>query len=349
VLRRVIAQEREPLWVFVAAHGEPGDRRRDNVVRLWGGGAISVAELTSELDRSARPLRLIMASCFSGGFADIAFRDANEKNGPTDADRCGLFAATWDREAAGCDPNPDRRAQESYAVHFFNALRGADRHGSPLPLAALDLDGDGRVSLLEAHTRVRVASRSLSVPTTTSERWLRHVAPSSGRGVPLDLPEEHAVVDALGKALSLADADAARRRLEQLDTALQRADDTVAKREQALDQAWTQLRMDLLLRWPTLDDPYHPDYRATIERDETAILTVLETGEAARRYLDAVDSSNQAHAGTDELEVQSALVERLVRAYDNIELAARLHARGGPAFERYQRLLACERSGIPKR
>src|SRR4029453_14151341 len=94
---------------------------------------------------------------------------ANPPGGAAPGNRCGFFASTWDRPANGCDPDPERGRQEGYSLHFLEAPRGQDRAGAPV--AGLDLDGDGKVSLLEAHTRARIASRSLDVPPPTSERW----------------------------------------------------------------------------------------------------------------------------------------------------------------------------------
>jgi hypothetical protein len=47
-----------------------------------------------------------------------------------------------------------------------------------------------------------------------------------------------------------------------------------------------------------------------------------------------------------ELRRESAWVERLTRALDNRTLAGRLHAAGGPPWETYERLLACERATL---
>ena len=341
----------EPLFVYVAAHGEPGGQPRDNHVVLWGGTSLSAAALADELDavEGARPLRLVMTSCFSGGFAELVFVGGDESAGPSPQDRCGLFASTWDTEASGCDPNPDRRAQEAYGLHFLHALDGRDRSGKPLPRAVLDLDGDGAVSLLEAHTRARIASRALGVPTTTSERWLRFATatspPAAAVAGPLDdLPEERAVVAALGAELGLPTAEVARLRLESAGSTLDRADEHLAGLEAISDEAAANLRIALLERWPVLDDPYHPDYRATLQRHRAAILSFVDESVEARAYLDASDAELDVRLGVDQLELRGTRVERLVRAHETLELAAELARRGGPALERYGRLLRCERS-----
>ena len=105
----------------------------------------------------------------------VAFETADESRGPSHTPRCGLFAGTWDRETSGCDANPDRRAQESYGLHFLHALAGKDRSGNALEPKRIDFDHDGKIGLLEAHARARIAAMSLDVPTTTSERFLRSV------------------------------------------------------------------------------------------------------------------------------------------------------------------------------
>ena len=71
---------------------------------------------TSELDElpGHRPLRMVITSCYSGGFAELAFDGASEDRGAATTDRCGFFATTWDRAASGCDPNPDRGAQAAW-------------------------------------------------------------------------------------------------------------------------------------------------------------------------------------------------------------------------------------------
>ena len=68
--------------------------------------------------------------------------------------RCGLFAGTWDRQTSGCDANPDRKAQESYGLHFIHALSRTERTGAPLADALIDFDHDGVVGLAYAMRQV---------------------------------------------------------------------------------------------------------------------------------------------------------------------------------------------------
>jgi hypothetical protein len=350
-LRAALAQGDDPLLVYMALHGEQGETARDNEVDLWGGSTLSVADLATLLDRAPplRQVRLVVASCFSGGFANLAFAAADSERGPAPTPRCGLFASEWNRESSGCDPNPDRRAQEGFSVYFLHALRGEDRAGKPLPVAEIDYDGDGRVSLLEAETRVRIASRSIDVPNTTSERWLRQVAPAAGPSREVSLPEDDAVIRALGEQLGLRGAAAVRKRAEKIDAKLNAIDDELSDQESREAERYGALRAALLGRWPVLDDPWHPDFPATLSEHRAAIRDFLRASPQARAYREADEKLDRLWQRHDQVSSASALVRRLQRAHENRILAGRLRAAGGPNWSYYQRLLTCERSVIGNR
>jgi hypothetical protein len=346
-LERALAGGDDPLLVYVAGHGEIGQTAKDNRVSLWAGSSITAMELARAVDRGARPVRFVVTTCFSGGFAELAFTGADETAAAPDVARCGLFASTWDLEASGCDPNPDRGAQEGYALHFLGALQGRDRDGGELPIATLDLDGDGAVGLLDAHTRVRIASKGVEVPTTTSERWLRARAPTSGAQVEIDVPEEDAVIAALGRQLGL-DEDAAAPKLAALEASIEQAQLEVDRTRAAEDEAYRAAAAELLARWPILDDPWHPDFANTFRGQRDAIGGVLDRSEHWAAYVAAREAAGVAAAKHADLAAEAAPVERLVRAIETKALAERLAAVRGPAFETWERLRTCERWTPPR-
>lgn len=339
-----------PLTVYVAGHGLGGEQPNESRVLTWGPGDLWVEDVASVLDElpGHRPLRLVVTTCYSGGWAELAFAAADPEQGAATTDRCGLFATSWDRTASGCDPNPDRGAQEGYGIHFLQALRGLDRHGEPLAPERLDLDSDGAVSLLEAHTRARIESRSLDVPVTTSSRFLRAVtdpdAATPERAPTPSLPEEDAVIEALTRRLGLARPEQAFAHLERetaelegLATRLDELDQEVARAEEILIAA-------LLHRWPMLDDPWHPRFASTFASERDAIAAFLaESGEAARRR-ELTEERDRLAEEHDRRLVASAPLERLVDALETVELATQLYATGGRHWLRYQALLTCERS-----
>ncbi|MCC7539817.1 MAG: hypothetical protein IT379_26580 [Deltaproteobacteria bacterium] len=337
---------RGPLLVYAALHGDSGDAPRDGVLSLWGGFTWSAAELAERLDAAAsrRRVRLLIAACYSGGFAEVVFRGANEEAGAANGDRCGLFAAPWDQESSGCDPDPDRRRQQSYSLHVLMALGGRGRDGQPLPRETIDLDGDGAISLLEAHTRARIASRSIDVPTTTSERWLRSAAPEHGPSIATALPEEDAVVRSLGETLALRTEDAARARLARLEDEQRVLDERIEALSSDADERAADLRVALLSRWPVLDDPWHRDFAPLMAAHEEAIRRAMDEWPEAAAWTSAQAALDAAAERADTLTVDLSIVRRLVRAHETRTLAARLHAVGGEAWQTYERILRCERS-----
>lgn len=337
------ASSKQPLLVYIATHGLQGHEPRDNFVELWGGESLNVAQLDELTANAKRPVRFVIASCYSGGFAELAFAHAEAERGATTLARCGLFAGTWDRQTSGCDPNPDRRAQEGYSLHLLHALRGEDRSGKPLPRNQLDLDGDGKIGLLEAHTRARIASHSIDVPTTTSERYLREVIKTPAAPQWKLLPEDAAVVKQLGAKLGLGDAAAVERRYQELSSKLDALQPELDAADEELEHTRSQLGAELLARWPVLSDAYHDEFASTLQREAAAITGVLRDSRFAQRYHEARTSADAVSARANALDAQEAVVLRLVRAYETAGLASALAARGGDAFARYQALLTCER------
>jgi len=331
--------EETPLVVYLAGHGSPGATPGDTGIELWEQSRLRAADLAATLDAGARATRVVVTSCFSGGFAELAFVGGDATK-PAARGRCGLFAATAEREASGCDPNPDRAAQQGYGLHFLSALRGLDRDGAP---AKIDLDGDGKVSLLEAHTRVRVASAGIDVPTATSERWLRVKAAvfnRRGRSVAVALPEEEAVIAALA---GLGDEIAARTALVQVDGEMAEISRRVEEAGAAEDAAYRRVAGELLARWPVLDDPWHPDFAATLTSGRAAISEHLAASAAYAAYVQARADGEAAQTDLGAALGRSARLERLVRAYETRRLAGQLKARGGADWRTYEELLACER------
>ena len=336
-----------PTIIMFIGHGDRGESPNQNSIRLWGGRLFSVVELATLLDTAPPDRRTIVVSttCFSGGMAELVYRGADGAQGASPLDRCGLFASPWDLVATGCDPDPDRRAQEGYGLHFLAALKGQDRDGKVLPMETLDLDKDGRISLLEAHTRVRIASRSGDVPTATSERWLRHVGLVGGPQAEVAMPEEDAVINAMARQLGLVGkVETARDLFGAAEQTLSRTNAAVTAGREREDEEAARIAAALLARWPVLDDPWHPDHAATLTAHHGAITTFLRQSAKYERFQKALEATVRLTGLLSKQELAVAPLERLIRALDNKALAGRLAARGGPEWDRFQSLLACERT-----
>jgi hypothetical protein len=346
-LRAALESGNEPLLVVAASHGERGSVARQNSLALWGGWPVDVEDVAAVLDgfEQARPTRWVITACYGGGFAELAFVGANPHEGPRAPQHCGLFAAPWDDESSGCDPNPDRRKQESFTIHFLAALRGEGRDGADR-LAEIDLDRDARVGLAEAHAWARIHSRSFDVPTSTSERYLREYARSyegeRGSVAEGDL-EELSVVRALSAELELDDEPAARDKLRELERILADASALRDDAQQTADDSFYALRVALLERWPLLDHSWDPRAQALVAREGTRILQLLTSSDLARGNELAARELDEASVQHDGVRIARARVLRLVRAYENLRLASNLRRRGGPRYAHYEALRRCER------
>jgi len=345
-LAGALSQDAPPLFVYATCHGERGPVSRENSMSLWGGEGLSVTDLAGlfERDDKVRPARFVITSCYGGGFADAIYRHADPAQTLSSADVCGLFAAPWDDEASGCDPNPDRRDQESYAIHFWHALRGQDRQGRDRKVE-MDIDSDGAINLLEAHTFARIHAASFDNPTNTSEHFLRQSASSPGKVVldPLAAPEEVSVIRALGAQLELDDEDSARSRLAEIERAMSDVGALVEDAQLAEDQAYQALRISLVERWPLLEHPWEERTQRMLRREGKQILRMLDDSEPAQQHAASQRELEQVTLQHDLARVERSRVLRLVRAFETLRLASALKRRGGEAWSRYERLRACER------
>lgn len=164
---------RLPELIYFAGHGERRARIDQSFFTLSGGERMTVAELAALFDQAAGgPRLLVHSACYSGAFAEIIFRRGDASLGLSDSVRCGLFASSADDPASGCSASADQREYEGFALHFFGALKGRT-HDDSGALDA-DLDGDGRISALEAHAIARAHAETIDIPTTSSERLLRY-------------------------------------------------------------------------------------------------------------------------------------------------------------------------------
>lgn len=338
--------ERPLPLLYVAGHGEGGESAPEASIALWGGDPFTPRDLARWLSdpREAGPVRVVITTCYSGAFAEIIFDEADESLGLARDVHCGLFATTAEDEASGCDPEPERARQEGFGIHFLHALRGLDRDGHALPRA--DLDGDGAVSLLEAHAHARVLGSSIDVPTLTSERFLRYaVSPeaASEMGVaPADDPVERYVVERLGEAFDLHTKRAAEAALEERLRLFEEQTLELADATSRTDEAFFRLRVKLLEIVPFADDPWHPRWEREIERHAEALLAVLEGSREAEALEVTLAIEETIERGLLRARAEIARLRRLVRAHENLELLGALEALGGDALARYRAIRRCE-------
>jgi len=153
-------------------HGKQSKTSMDQVtMELWNDTHITAADLHGILNRSNVPNRFVFTQCYSGGFHRLAYK--NPEHGLTLAEttRCGFTAESAYRLAEGCSAGVNVDDYRDYTTYFFAALDGYDRNGNVLPVET-DTNGDGHVSLREAHFYTLENAHSTDLPRSTSEDYL---------------------------------------------------------------------------------------------------------------------------------------------------------------------------------
>lgn len=162
------------LFVYVTAHGgksKKDDKPFETSIYGWDRQAISSSDLAGWLDRvpESVPVVMVMAQCYCGGFSHTIFKDADAEQPLARGLRCGFFAQRHDLPAAGC--RPDISNDREYSSYFWGAFAGQSRSGSTIE--GVDRDGDGKISLAEAHIYAVVTSETIDIPLRASDALLR--------------------------------------------------------------------------------------------------------------------------------------------------------------------------------
>lgn len=368
--------------VYVTAHGGRGenkDKPRNTRLHLWDGEDLTVEELTTELDRipAEVPTVVVMVQCFSGGFADFVFDGADEKKGPTRHDRCGFFATTYTRVAAGCTPDIDEEDYREYSSAFWAAVLGQTRTGGPVEKA--DYDCDSTISFAEAHAYVLITSDTIDVPLKTSDAFLRAyagenakrppvVASREGSGAktvtalrpaepltadsPVEAlvaaadPVEKAVITGLSERLGLTRPDRAAeardeaKRIENERRNLSRRSSRLGKR---VEECRAEIETEVLAEWPELAGPWNPAGRKIVADQPDAIVELIESHPRYAEWDRLTDETADIEDRRLDLERRWAKCQRLIRTLESVALAHKLTTAGDPELaSRYERLRASE-------
>lgn len=167
--------EKNKKWVAKSERGAAGDdsQQYNTSFVLWDHEAVTAQEFNRWLDQISPEVEvvLVMVQCYSGGFANAIFHRHDPELGLAPHRRCGFFSQLHDRGAAGCTPEVNEADYQEYSTFFWAALGGKDRLGKEIELP--DYDGDGKVSLAEAHAYVLIESETIDIPVRTSEALLR--------------------------------------------------------------------------------------------------------------------------------------------------------------------------------
>ncbi len=221
--------------------------------------------------------------------------------------------------------------------------------GHEIDRARIDLDGDGHISLAEAHAYAQINGESVDIPMCTSDDFLRRVVVSDNAGVLKDWnyarlrakatrPTQAAVLDGLAVQLKLAERKAdllqSVRELDNADAAeMRRQNDRRKRVSHSYDRARDELRGMLESKWPELSSPWHPRVGEILREHSDEIVKAIEAHPGYQRItktgqeLDAIDEME------DKLEIEHAKCQRFLRTLESVALEQRLPEERRGEFE----------------
>ena len=191
--------------IYFTGHGGKADKKtpHNTTAYLWNNVRLKVTDFVKKLDQLPKdqPCIFVMVQCYSGGYANVIFKDGDPKKGLSEHPRAGFFATVKDRVAAGCTPDIREKNYKEYSTRFWEGLCGESRIGKKIKKP--DFDKDGKTSLAEAHAYVILKSDTIDIPIKTSGVFLRRF---SSLTPPKDKDKDANKTSALGsKASSLPD------------------------------------------------------------------------------------------------------------------------------------------------
>ncbi len=345
-----------PLLLYFAGHGSQGGDQEDrSEYDLWSSGKLTVRQLSSEIARLPRgvPIVLVMAQCYSGGFADAIFHNGNPKGEVIAQDLVGFFSARRDRLASGCGWETGEEDYQDFSSYFFAAITGHNRFGKPV--GGADFDGNGSVSLHEALCFALIHDESADTPNCTSDVFLKRFVSLPGAeisGVPYAevlqaaTAAQRAVLETISRKLDLdgeARALAAYDRLMFSDPIANLA--TLTRDREAKDQLNTLRRTtltSLFERWPALRWDGSKDYAAALEG---ASQELAKNGDLCREL---IKMDKEAEVTESAVSDQEAWLIRFTSLCESIVRAKHLKEHGKEAVKaRFNQLWEAEQRSLP--
>ena len=349
------------LIVYLTGHGGKGTDVQNPHFFMWNRKQMSMKDFAAKLDKlpESVPVVLVMVQCYSGGFANAIFKDGDSKTGLTRANRCGFYATVHDRPAAGCTADIRDENYKEYSTSFWSAICGRSRTGQTV--APPDYDGNGRVSFAEAHAYTVLESDTIDIPVKTSDAFLRAFSKSKPDKKKPDLltvdspydallaaasPVDRAVLEGLSSQLGLAGAPRAKAARDLAEKAEKDRGGINGGKKQLNNKyqaARRQIAESLKLRWPELENPWHPQAIEDLRAEGAEIVAAIESHGSFSTFDQTHNELEQRSAQSLDLERRWAKCQRFLRFAENVALAANLAKVASQELQnRYQSLLASE-------
>ncbi|MGC4031572.1 MAG: hypothetical protein QM754_07540 [Tepidisphaeraceae bacterium] len=338
---------------------------RNTTMYMWGKNeGYPMREFVKQLDKldPAVETTLIMVQCYSGGFANVIYKDGDPEKGLSDHLRAGFFSTVASRMAAGCTPEIDEDDYEEFSTSFFEALCGQSRTGKKVDGA--DYDHNGTVTYNEAFAWTVLTSSTIDIPVCTSDQLLRdksrYFKDGDSAGVlPKEAawpaviaaasPSEKAMLEGLSEQLGLTGDDrlaAAGQMAERLDQEMrppqmQRGPMNATSRsttgptsrpmfnrgqnqQQPVDPARQRLQQAILTRWPQLAIPLSPQAIETLDKEWKEIETTLKAQPEYERFANMMKQNRERSDARQAVELKWVKTQRLLERAASVILAKNL-------------------------
>jgi hypothetical protein len=354
------------LLLYFTGHGGKTIKKntQNTKMYLWNQSSMPVSELVKRLDKlpTQTPVVMVMVQCYSGGFANVIFKEGDPKKGLADHPRCGFFATVHNRLAAGCTPDINEANYQEYSSYFWAALNGRNRLGQVIQKP--DYDRDGLISFAEAHAYALLSSKTIDISIKTSDAFLRHFSATKSKDpkkpvkglltadssyrmlLTVARPCETAVLDGLSKQLKIRGDDRTKQ-VRKLSAKISADRKGISAKKKPIDQKYHAIRKELsgLIKrnWPELYNPWHPSVRKILADEGDQILEVLTKHKRFKELGQLVKQGSVLSKQSSELERKWVKCQRFIYTAENVALEANLPLLASPKIQdRYARLIAAE-------
>jgi len=300
-----------------------------------------VRDFVARLDKlpADTPVVLVMVQCFSGGFANVIFEQGDPDKDLSNSRRCGFYATVHTRPAAGCTPDINEANYREYSTYFWEAIYGRTRLGDPVTRP--DYDGDGRVSLAEAHGYTIIHSDTIDIPVKTSDELLRKFSKTSDKKIK-DLltpeskyddliatagPVDRTVLEQLCERLIITGDDrakAARDRAKESEDERKKLAGEKSKLRKEYDAIRKRIYTAVRNRWPEISNRWHPKVEEAIQNEANAIVKVIEGHRQFNRLKQLAQKQHDLETQRLDHERDWVKCQRVLRLLENLALAANL-------------------------
>jgi hypothetical protein len=239
-------------------------------------------------------------------------------------------------------------------MYFFSALTRTSLSGTDVSDRVIDFDGDGKISLREAHLYAVYGSINTDIPRSTSEVYLDAWQPWYLRWLTYDRPLSDNVYAQSARLIAATldiDEDNLSRAARTSETRIAALDNTIkvleSKKEETkknIQDVQATLKHQVLLRWPQLANAYSQEFQDFFT--STAYHTLQHWISSSDSYTLLEKNQEQLHAQEIELlelNRRKAALLRLKRMIHLGRLMDQLDRHGSEQEKKiYTSLVECE-------